>query len=150
MTDSPFSDTFDEGKFYTQSSDRHHHSERANYRVPGEWLHFASVVANSPACPEYETVSDLMRDGFAKAIGVALARVNDPEHTARWSVQLGILELERAEANDRADMDAVDLWGKRLSAGHGYDPDHFHRDREAMKNPEAIVGMERLQTRYNL
>lgn len=150
MPDSPFSDSFDEGKFYTQSSDQHHHNERANFRVPGEWLHFASVVANSPLVPEYETVSDIFRDGFAKAIRVALDHVNDPEASARWSVQMGIMELEQAERNDRADSQSVDMWDTRLRAGHGYDVAQFHRDRGAMQNPDAIRRMEYLADRYSL
>lgn len=150
MPDSPFSDAFDEAKFYTQSSDSHHHNERTTIRVPGDWLHFASVVANSPLAPEYETVSDIIRDGFAKAVKVALDRVNDPEATAAFSVQLSIIELERAAAKDRADVDAADMWSDRLQIGHGYLVEHFFRDASAMQNPKAIEKMAQLARLYDL
>lgn len=150
MPESPFSESFSEDKFYTQSSDQHHHNERTTIRVPGDWLHFASVVANSPLAPEYETVSDLMRDGFAKVIGVALERIGDGDATAAWSVHLGVIELERQQSRDDAELEAVDLWDKRLGVGHGYDVEHFFRDASVMQNPKAIEGMARLGRLYDL
>lgn len=150
MPDSPFSEAFSEDHFYTQSSDKHHHNEKANFRCPGDWLHFASVVANSPLAPEYTSISDIMRDGFAKAIRIALDRVNDPDATAAWNLRLGTLELERLEARDQADMENVELWESRLRVGHGVEVSHFFRDMDAMFNPQAIHRMEMVARQYSL
>lgn len=150
MPDSPLDESFSLEKFYTQSSDKHHHGERYTVRVPGDWLHFASVVANSPKTPEYESIADIFRDGFAKAMKVALDHINDPETEAKWSVHLAIAEMEARKSQDERELALADLWAERVRDDHGWTASEFALAMDNMGNPAAKSQMEMLANRYSI
>lgn len=150
MPDSPFDDSFSLEKFYTQSSDRHHHSEKISIRVPGDWLHFGAMVANNPHAQHYETISDIFRDGFAKALKVTLDEINDPDFIAQWNVHLSIAQREAQKARDDSEMRLVEIWTEQLRETHGWTVDEFESDLAGMQNPTARLQMDLLAQRHQL
>lgn len=146
----PFSESFSFEHFYTGAADTHHHSTRVTVRIPENWPRFASMVALSPKIPQYETASDIFRDGIAKAIRAALDVINDPNMTAEWNVQLAIAEQEAQNARDAAEMQLVELWQKRLSQPHGWQPENFAADYDGMQNPQAQMQMESLARMHGI
>lgn len=146
----PFDESFSLEHFYTGASDSHHHSTQLRVRVPENWPRFASMVALNPKIPQYETVSDIVRDGFAKAVRAALDVIGDPNLTAEWNVQLAIAEQEAQNARDEAEMQLVTLWQRRLSQAHGWQPESFQQDYEGMQNPQAQAQMEAFARLHNI
>lgn len=146
----PFSDSFSFEHFYTGAADSHHHSTRVTVRVPENWPRFASMVALNPKIPQYETASDIFRDGIAKAIRAALDVIGDPNMTAEWNVQLAIAEQEAQNARDAAEVQLVELWQRRLSQPHGWTPEAFAADYDGMQNPQAQMQMEAFARMYQI
>lgn len=150
MADSPFSLEYDEGKFYTQSSDKHHHSERITIRVPSDWLRFLGKVASDPLFPDLESMSDHIRDCIAHGTAVRLRQIADAGDVDAWNARLALMELAGKKANDDRDMEVANEWTLRLQAGHGYEVSEFFRDAATLRNPNAVAQMANLARIYNL
>lgn len=150
MVDSPFSQEYDEGKFYTQSSDKHHHSERIGVRIPSDWLRFLGKVSGSDLFPDIESLSDHIRDCLAHGTAVRLRQIGDASDIAAWNSRLALMELAGKQANDDRDMEVANGWTARLQAGHGWIAADFFRDAATLRNPNAVAQMANLARIYNL
>lgn len=146
----PFTESFSFEHFYTGAADAHHHSSPLRVRVPDNWPSVAAIIAASPKIPEYATVSDILRDGFAKAMKAAVEIIDDPNVTAQWTAQLAIVELEGKKAAEEAERRVVELWEERLRLDERWDEVEFGRDFMALRSRETVERMTRLADRYNI